>query len=55
MQYPEWTEQTTQTALEVTIRRPDLSGVGAVLMAEPQLTADQVIEILDEATEDARE
>ena len=42
-------------AREVAIRRPDLSAhdaVAATLTADPTLTADEVIAILDEATDD---
>jgi hypothetical protein len=37
-------------AQEVAARRPDLGGVAEVLTADPSLTADEVIEILDDAT-----
>lgn len=40
----------TDTAREVSLRRPDLASVVAdVLTAEPTLTADEVIDVLDAA------
>lgn len=42
----------TNTAAEVSARRPDLAkgdAIAAVLTADPTLTADEVIEALDEA------
>ena len=43
------------TAQEVSARRPDLAAhdaIAAVLTCDPSLTADEVIEVLDEAAED---
>lgn len=43
-------------AREVSTRRPDLAAndaVAAVLTSDPSLTADEVIELLDEAAADA--
>ena len=45
-------EYPTETALEVAARRPDLAlgdDIAAVLTAAPALTADAVIDILDDA------
>ena len=45
-QYP------SDVAIEVSLRRPDLAGgdaIAVVLTTDPSLTADQVIEILDES------
>ena len=46
----------SRTAQDVSARRPDLASndaISAVLTADPTLTADEVIAILDEATADA--
>lgn len=48
-------EYPTEVAREVSLRRPDLAqgdDIAAVLMSDPALTADAVIEILDEAAAD---
>lgn len=45
----------TDVAREVSLRRPDLAqddAIAAVLTSDPTLTADEVIEILDDATAD---
>jgi hypothetical protein len=45
----------TETAREVSLRRPDLAAndaIAAVLTADPTLTADEVIALLDEAAAD---
>ncbi len=41
-----------EVAEEVGLRRPDLTGVSALLMVAPTLTADEVIESLDDAGKD---
>lgn len=41
-----------ETAQLVSLTRPDLTGVAEVLQEDPNLTASDVIELLDEATEE---
>lgn len=46
----------TEVAREVALRRPDLASsdaIATVLTADPTLSADEVIELLDEATDAA--
>jgi hypothetical protein len=55
------TSQTTYpvaVATEVSIRRPDLASgdaIATILTADPTLTADDVIAVLDEATDEAQD
>lgn len=49
------TQYPSDVARQVSILRPDLAAtdaIAAVLMEDPRLTAEQVIEILDEAAEE---